>query len=98
MTDDDDKMTGYRSTKDPYAPLPGFVPEGLNDRTQAIYCLGSVRNEIRPVGYGVTGNWRLVKRLFQAINCLATIVLSLRDYALWPPNPGNCPPFAGPST
>jgi hypothetical protein len=61
MTDDDDKMTGYRSTKDPYAPLPGFVPEVLNDRSQAIYCLGSVRNEIRPVGYGVTGNRRLVK-------------------------------------
>jgi len=33
----------------------GFVPEGLNDRSQAIYCLGFVKNGIRPIGYGVKG-------------------------------------------
>jgi hypothetical protein len=30
--------------------LEDFVPEGLNDRSQAIYCLVSVQKGIRPVG------------------------------------------------
>jgi hypothetical protein len=33
--------------------LPGFVPEGLNDRSQAIYCLVSVQKGDRPVGHGM---------------------------------------------
>jgi hypothetical protein len=28
----------------------GYVPEGPNDRSQAIYCLESDQNGIRPVG------------------------------------------------
>jgi hypothetical protein len=31
-----------------------FVPEGQNDRSQAIYCLETVQSGIRPVGNGVT--------------------------------------------
>jgi hypothetical protein len=30
-----------------------FVPEGLNDRSQAIHCLVSVQSRIRPVGHGL---------------------------------------------
>jgi hypothetical protein len=77
-----------------------FVPEGPNDRSQAIYCLEQVRLKIRPGGHGLilTDGWLIVlivARLsdpsyrpygtdpflngFQAINCLATIVWSLRD-------------------
>jgi hypothetical protein len=26
------------------------IPEGLNDRSQAIYCLECVQDEVRPVG------------------------------------------------
>jgi hypothetical protein len=33
--------------------VAGFVPEGLNDRSQAIYCLVSVQKGIRPVGHGM---------------------------------------------
>jgi hypothetical protein len=34
------------------------VPEGLNDGSQAIYCLESVSEEIRPVGHGMmSGCW-----------------------------------------
>ena len=29
------------------------VPEGLNDRSQAIYCLEHVESRNRPVGYGM---------------------------------------------
>jgi hypothetical protein len=32
-----------------------FVPEGLEDRSQAIYCLESVQKGIRPVGDGMMG-------------------------------------------
>jgi hypothetical protein len=80
--------------------LPGFVPEGLNDRSQAIYCLVSVQKGNRPVGHGMIGSNRRatirtinqpwatiipslrdgsVSTQFQAINCLATIIQSLRD-------------------
>jgi hypothetical protein len=113
-------MTNDLSTKDPSALLPGFVPERLNDRSQAIYCLGYVRYGIRPVGYGVTRDSRLVKypgsddtvsctnhtvptgrvaglRVFQAINCLATIILSLRDNVPGPPDLHHrLPSFAKP--
>jgi hypothetical protein len=34
----------------------GYVPEGPNDRSQAIYCLESDQNGIRPVGCGVIGS------------------------------------------
>jgi hypothetical protein len=111
----DDRMTNYRGTKGSFAILLGFVPEGLDDRSQAIYCLGCVTNGARPVGYGVMGNSRLVKdsesgktstctnhtvptgrvallRVFHAINCLATIILSLRDNTPWLPDPRKCPP------
>ena len=30
-----------------------FVPEGLNEGSQAVYCLESSAKKIRPVGYGV---------------------------------------------
>jgi len=33
--------------------LSDFVPEGLNDRSQAIYCLDCAHEAIRPVGYGL---------------------------------------------
>jgi len=33
-----------------WSGLSDFVPEGLNDRSQAIYCLECVQTEIRPVG------------------------------------------------
>jgi hypothetical protein len=33
--------------------LSVFVPEGLDDRSQAIYCLECVEKESRPVGDGV---------------------------------------------
>jgi hypothetical protein len=34
------------------------VPEGLNDGSQAIYCLESVSEEVRPVGHGMmSGCW-----------------------------------------
>jgi len=32
------------------------VPEGLNDRSQAIYCLEQVQLRIRPVGDGMIGS------------------------------------------
>ena len=38
--------------------LPGFVPEGLNDRSQAIYCLVSMQKGDRPVGHGMIGSNR----------------------------------------
>jgi hypothetical protein len=38
--------------------LPGFVPEGLNDRSQAIYCLVTVQKGNRPVGHGMIGSNR----------------------------------------
>ncbi len=31
----------------------GFVPEGLNDGSQAIHCLEQVQLRIRPVGHGL---------------------------------------------
>jgi hypothetical protein len=31
----------------------GIVPQGLNDRSQAIYCLEQVQSRIRPVGHGL---------------------------------------------
>jgi hypothetical protein len=34
-----------------------FVPEGPVDSSQAIHCLGWIRDKIRPVGYGMIG-WR----------------------------------------
>jgi hypothetical protein len=39
-----------------------FVPEGPNDRSQAIYCLEQVRLKIRPVGHGLilTHGWLVV--------------------------------------
>ena len=43
--------------------LSNFVPEGLNDRSQAIYCLEPVQNRSRPVGCGVIRSrtsWRAV--------------------------------------
>jgi hypothetical protein len=113
-------MTNDLSTKDPSALPPGFVPEGLNDRSQAIYCLGYVRDEARPVGYGVIGDSHLVYytasghilsyasqtvptgrvallRVSQAMNCLATIILSLRDYTPALPDLHHClPSFAKP--
>jgi hypothetical protein len=108
-------MTNYRGTEGSFAVLRGFVPEGQDDRSQAIYCLGCVTNEARPVGYGMIGNSRLVKccgsgntftwtnhtvptgrvallHLFQAINCLATIILSLRDNTQWLPDPRKSNP------
>jgi len=30
--------------------LSDFVPKGLNDRSQAIYCLEQIQSRIRPVG------------------------------------------------
>ena len=33
--------------------LLDFVPEGLNDRSQAIYCLEQVLSRFRPVGHGL---------------------------------------------
>jgi hypothetical protein len=80
--------------------LRGFVPKGLNEGSQAVYCLECAGNEVRPVGYGVIVSSRLARylddtvtcanhtvptgrvallRIFQAINCLATIIASLRD-------------------
>ena len=39
-------MVAYR----PLLDLSDFVPEGLDDRSQAIYCLEHVQLRIRPVG------------------------------------------------
>jgi|HubBroStandDraft_2_1064218.scaffolds.fasta_scaffold119561_2 hypothetical protein len=83
------------------AGLSDFVPEGLNDSSQAIYCLVSVRKRNRPVGNGMIGSDRRATirtinqsgardqtvpcrtdsrwNRFQAINCPATIIQSLRD-------------------
>jgi hypothetical protein len=33
--------------------MVGPVPKGLDDRSQAIYCLESVQSRIRPVGHGL---------------------------------------------
>ena len=30
-----------------------LVPEGRNESSQAVYCLGNVRQMTRPVGYGM---------------------------------------------
>jgi hypothetical protein len=55
----DDKMTNWQFRKPPLRQLnpslglSAFVPKGLNDRSQAIYCLEWVKNEVRPVGNGV---------------------------------------------
>jgi hypothetical protein len=37
----------------PQGVVGDFVPEGLNDRSQAIYCLEQVQSRIRPVGHGL---------------------------------------------
>jgi hypothetical protein len=58
-----DKMTdcGYVSRLSPVLSGanaswdPDFVPEGLNDRSQAIYCLGKIPIGVRPVGNGMIG-------------------------------------------
>src|ERR1700731_1344632 len=58
-----DKMTdcGYVSSRSPALSGanaswdPDFVPEGLNDRSQAIYCLGKIQTGVRPVGNGMIG-------------------------------------------
>src|SRR5258707_2201025 len=78
-----------------------FVPEGLNDRSQAIYCLECFQKgdpsrrdgvsratryipaivEERPVDPIIpcpTGRFPFLHG-YQAINCLATIIQSLRD-------------------
>ena len=95
-------MTNYRGTEGSFAVLRGFVPEGLNEGSQAVYCLECAHNKARPVGYGLIDNSEIshepglpgcLARLnhtvppgravtlwpFQAINCLATLVQSLRD-------------------
>src|ERR1700748_199192 len=54
-------MTNYGRTKGSFAVLHGFVPEGLDDRSQAICGLRCVTTGARPVGYGVIGNSLLVK-------------------------------------
>jgi hypothetical protein len=82
--------------------VSGFVPKGLNEGSQAVYCLECADNKARPVGYGLIGNSeafhdpRLTGRLarpnhtvppgravtlwaYQAINCLVTLIQSLRD-------------------
>jgi hypothetical protein len=42
--------------------LSNFVPaDGLNDRSQAIYCLVSVEDGNRPVGHGMIGSGRLAR-------------------------------------
>jgi hypothetical protein len=45
---------GLSAGKDPsrrdLSDLSDFVPEGLYDRSQAIYCLEPVQSRIRPVG------------------------------------------------
>jgi hypothetical protein len=99
------------------AGLSDFVPEGLNDSSQAIYCLVSVRKRNRPVGNGMIGSDRRATirtinqsgardqtvpcrtdsrwNRFQAINCPATIIQSLRDKGpprLFAPSPFR--PFA----
>ena len=35
-----------------------FVPKGLNDSSQAIYCLECVLKKTRPVGYGLSWSTR----------------------------------------
>jgi hypothetical protein len=50
-----------------------LVPEGRNDGSQAVYCLETPDRKTRPVGYGS------VSGPFQAVNCLATVIWSLRD-------------------
>jgi len=44
------------------------VPEGLNDSSQAIYCLECEREETRPVGNGVRGNSALRRRSGEMIS------------------------------
>jgi hypothetical protein len=104
----DDTMTNWQARKSPFrqaspsSGLSGFVPKGLYDRNQAIYCLERVGNGVRPVGHGLIGESLSVSysvprdrvsctshtvptgrvallHVSQAMNCLATIIPSLRD-------------------
>jgi hypothetical protein len=55
-----------RSPPAPVRELQGerwVVPEGLNDRSQAIYCLEQVQSKIRPVGHGLILTPGLTDRL-----------------------------------
>jgi hypothetical protein len=36
-----------------WTELPVCCPEGTNDRSQVIYCLGRVQSRIRPLGHGL---------------------------------------------
>jgi hypothetical protein len=78
-----------------------FVPEGLNDSSLAVYCLGRIDKAFRPVRDGMIGrrgscyakssrtesdqiepslrDGLIFLDPFQAVNCQATIDLSLRD-------------------
>jgi hypothetical protein len=47
------EMHGDMASRSPSRRLEDFVPEGLNDRSQAIYCLERVQQRIRPVGHGL---------------------------------------------
>jgi len=64
------------------------VPEGPNDRSQAIYCLEHVQPKIRPVGHGLilTHGW-LVVLIVARLSDLITP--SLRDGSLFERIPGN---------
>jgi hypothetical protein len=63
-----------------------FVPEGPNDRSQAIYCLEQVQSKIRPVGHGLilTHNWLVVLIVARLSD---PITPSLRDGSLFERDP-----------
>ena len=64
-----------------------FVPEGPNDRSQAIYCLEQVQSKIRPVeGLILTHGWLVVLIVARLSD---PITPSLRDGSLFERIPGN---------
>jgi len=48
-----------RELKGKFVLVGGAIPEGLNDRSQAIYCLEQGQSRIRPVGHGLIRSGRL---------------------------------------
>ena len=59
-----------------------FVPEGLNEGSLAVYCLGCVQETNRPVGYGVIGS---VGKFCQFFCVLSRLFVSIRGPFFYAP-------------
>ena len=70
-------MVAYRPLRD----LSDFVPEGLDDRSQAIYCLEHVQLRIRPVGHG----------LILTHGCLLAVIVARQSDPITPYPTGRIP-------